>query len=375
MSYEKLPDLGGQPSMALFDLGLRVQNPIRHTYDENGEFTGRVQYRHFEAVSLAPGFIEIPGRPYTSELAESSTETKFVGTTIGVDYYSDPWGDLPSYMYSSGHIASFRAVNLASLLDKVGHVRTVDKPKDTDFAYRLPDIFHNEEPLPATVLIGEETIVAFLKKYIEITESEQPKKMASRQTEYLMPRVDWDLLSLMVTANLGGVAPDELPIPEEHRYRVLLDTGDTIAHGFMWDRKHLSGYKEKYENGRAEVEGSYEAWIDSPLYLAGHILQPTYAESLGYLFRAYGIAVEEFAEVIEQTWYAQNYHFEKGDEIPLDELYKHFHRDPDPLWAREFLASIPPTEIDYYRKTIDEVARMCARPGYFKNDNPYTQNI
>ena len=123
------------------------------------------------------------------------------------------------------------------------------------------------------------------------------------------------------------------------------------------------------------AKGSFEAWVDSPLYLAGHILQPTYADSLGYIFQAYDISVDEFAEVIEQTWYAQNHLHELGSRIPLSEISKHYQRNPDPMWAREFLAGIDSKEIDYYRQIIGQVARMCARPEYFKNENPYTANI
>src|SRR5690606_36190890 len=112
---------------------------------------------------------------------------------------------------------------------------------DADEAYDLSgeymDASLRESPIEPILLVGNMAIAGFLAGYIEQSESGAEKRMPSRETEYLLPRVDWDVLTMIVTARMAGMPVEQVDIPEEHRYRVLLNLANVLAHYYTESKR------------------------------------------------------------------------------------------------------------------------------------------
>lgn len=369
-TLETLALFDQEPVLGIYDDGMRDDFMSQPTRD--GLDWGYPQYRHYIIAAF-------PVEDYNDELSPRNRFRDPYGngeirpvsdvrtTRIGVNSFRDDWKDLPSYMYPSGHIPSFLASKSERLvIDSEPRVIT-----DTSIAHHAGvvsiDAILREQEIPTTLIVGEKTIVNFLAGYIEGCEADKPKRMPHRQTDWLLPRADADLMRLMTCAYLSGVEPENLPNPDEHRYRVMIDLADTLSWYYTQHRSTLDELIKDPSEFEDERFHRMYMELSDPLDHVQRILQDRgNNDSVDQIVAAYQIGTSELIEAVQQLWYAHNYWYEAGDEA--EDLFTHFHRRPDLDWARQFIAETSPEMMKYYNDIIEQTVRCAVNVNYFGGD-------
>ncbi|USN97302.1 MAG: hypothetical protein H6799_02925 [Candidatus Nomurabacteria bacterium] len=349
---ERFQDL---PILALYDLGMRTQGPTRYREIEGQR--EKVQYREYWTAGIPP-IVEETGEPLIR--APQLPGVPVIGTRIGVDYYSDLWEKYPEYMYSDSHFVDIVPVQ-TRVLEESHKAREVSDTAQAGELGRIAlDAILREQPLGSFAFIGNDTILEFLRGYIDESEAEKEKSMPWRSSsDYLLSRADADLVLLITSAYAGGVETTDLPVPEEHRYRALLNAAGVFAwyhtgsrREFDIPRKPLSEFGGDERRQQLEIELSHPLHSVNGMFHRGHyeFLKMPYNPSIAYFLNAYGATEEEFTEIVQQVWYMQTYWFEASQNARS--INDHFDRPPNPENAKLFVAQTPRQDIAYYNDII-----------------------
>lgn len=369
-TLETLASFDSEPILGIYDDGKRDDFMSQPTQD--GGESLYPQYRHYVIAAF-------PVEDYNDELSprnrfrdphgygEIHPVSDVRTVRVGVNNFRDDWNDLPPYMYPSGQIPRFLNSKFERLVvDSDSEIIT-----DTTIAHHVGEVsvdaILREEEIPTTLIVGEEAIIGFLAGYVEGCEADKPKRMPHRQTDWLLPRADADLMRFMTCAYLSGVEPKNLPNPDEHRYRVMVDLADTLSWYYTQHRSTLDELiKEPNEFDDENFRRAYME-LSHPLDLVSRILQDRgQDDSVDQIVATYQIDTNELVEAVQQLWYAHTYWFEAGREA--EDLFTHFHRPPDLDWARLFIAQTSPAMMKYYNSVIEQTVRCAVNVNFFGGD-------
>lgn len=347
-----------QPAVGIFDLGDHVQHPPREKERDGPNITFR-DYRVVAFPELDPDTNEALIRAPYLQAHEA------IGARMGAHDYSDFSHKLPGYMHGSGHLADF----IPAEQDVVDvDVAIVDDPDQAEAqSGQCMDAILREQPLEPFVLLGEDAIVSFLRGYIQASEAGQKKWMPWRHGDYLLPRVDSDLLAMIMSGYIAGAETTALPIPEAHYYRALLNTAYVLAqfyiesrNGFETPRKPLSEFRDARQQ-KAAIEFSNPIAHTSFLHRDRYeFYQQPYNPYLPYLLGSYGIRAAELIEATQQVWYARTYWFEAS--MDVRDVYAHFDRPPNPKNAQRFIEQTSRADMHYYNELIQSCVRFAIDP-------------
>jgi hypothetical protein len=370
-----LDGLEQEPILGIYDMGDQIQNPMR-LKDSDDYKGGDVTFRDYRALAFPPLTAEADGELTPEDFGLPNHPV--IDTQIGVSNYSYPESSLPVNMYSSGHIAHFNPTE-AKTLQVNKPLTFIETSSDAfEVGAQYPDIFLGDKECTPILLIGERAITEFLRGFGDTTEADSPKRMPWRQGDHLLPRVDWDLLSLTVTGNLAGAPAETLPIPEEHRFRILVGLADTLSWYYTQHRHHLDTLRKPEKQFKDHSDYLLNMEMNSPLDLINRIFHGSHYQFYGnanpniaYLIRAYRIHPDELVEATQQLWYAHTYWFEGSEKTPMNDLRDYFYQPPDPNNSRLFVAHNSAKDIAYYNEIIRTTVYAAVNPAYRNGDTPY----
>lgn len=363
---EVLIDHLDEPILGVFDQGLEIQNPMRRIDDDfNKDY---IHYRKYAAVAI-PQLVDSPLD--FEQQRDRLLPTGMSYISIGNAFYSDLWDKYPSYLYSSGHIIETRPI-------RQGEFRFADAEILTDaevagsHSGHVMDAILREQTLASTLIIGNQAIAAFLEGYIDETESAAKKAMPSRETEYLLPRVDWDVLSMIVSARIAGLPLDQVEIPEEHRYRVLLNTANVLAHYYTESKFDYDISRSTRQDYEDESRWKLELELSRPLHSVLSYLhenfhtffQTGYDPSIACLLYAYDFKLEELVETTQQMWFGREYWNGLATTTPHGgNLRTHYDQPPDAAeHAKRFLENVSKEDAQYYAELVRATIITAADP-------------
>ncbi len=375
---EYLSDFEQEPVLGIYDLGEQIQNPMRSAEPGNYE-AGYITYRDYRIAAFPP--VDFGMQSEAQEDVEPSLpQHPFVITSVGVSYRSDIWELLPANMYRSGHLAGFHPPE-ADLIEPSEPMSVVkDQNKARELGSACPDVFLREITQPTVLLVGKRAITGFLEGFVDETEAGEPKRMAWRTGDHLLPRVDWDLLSLAVSANIAGVPETDLPLPEEHRFRVLVGIAEVLSSFYVQSRRELEVNRAPEQEFKDYRDYRLNMEMSNPLDLVNRIFHGSYYQFYGtanpdvaYVLRAYGIKPDEMVEATQQLWYGRTYCREEAEKVPLEDLHDHVYRPPDPNKSRLFLDTNSTQDIAYYNEMIRQTVYTAIDPFHKAGDTPHNR--
>lgn len=248
--------------------------------------------------------------------------------------------------------------------------KVVDVREANELGRIALDAILRKQELSPFALIGDSAVLGFLRGYIDESEADKEKQMPWRSSsDYLLPRADADLASLITSAYAGGAETTGLPIPEEHRYRVLLNAAGVFAWyytGSRWEfdipRKPVSEFSGDAERQKLEIELSHPLHSVNGMFHRGHyeFLNMPYNPSLALLLGAYGATEAEFTEIVQQVWYMQTYWFEASQNAPS--VNDHFDSPPNPVHSQLFIAQTSRRDLSYYNDLIEATVHAGINP-------------
>lgn len=363
---EELDHLRDQPVMGLFDEGLQIQNPMRYKVPHQYE-SGYIDYRRY--CALAFPVVETADKAYIA-VRDHLFPKGVQGISIGNGFYSDLWDKYPRYLYPSGKLLYV----IPATEDQVNVTGAKQVSGNADEAYDLSgrylDAILRELPVESVLLVGNTAIAGFLAGYIEQSESGAEKRMPSRETEYLLPRVDWDVLTMIVTARMASLPAEQINIPEEHRYRVLLNLTNVLAHYYTESKREYDIGLAPASDFKDEREHKLQLELSTPLHSVMGMLHHTYSlfydapynPSVACILYAYDVRPQELVEITQQIWYAREYWNDLASRISLNALKDHYDQPPEPEHARLFLEGITKVQAAHYNELIQATVLAAADP-------------
>lgn len=366
---ETIDQFADQPVMGVFDEGFKIQYPDWHV---DGQ---RPQYHEYWAVAFPSEQIKDPAyQAVRSRLFPHDVQ----GIRIGNYYHSDPFGKLPRYMYPSGDLADVVPVS-DEVVDLTVSPKLVLVGEEADaIGGKYMDSLLREQTVEPLLLVGSAAIAGFLNAYLTHSESGADKYMPSRETEYLLPRVDWDVLMMIVAGRMAGVPLDMLEIPEEHRYRVMACVATVIAHYYTESQREYDILRAPLSHFRDEDDQKLQVELSQPLHSVMGMFHHSYAmyyrtpynPSLACLLYSYGIKPQEMVETVQQIWYAREHWNGIADRLPLNDLFEHYDQPPNTDNAKKFLAGLTPDQVAYYNTLIQSTVLMAVDPYKLMIDKP-----
>lgn len=363
-----------EPLIAVVDRGEKIQHPQRHV-DEVGDelFPPDGPYVTYRDLGLV-AFISSDAVPkrfdIDGQLVIPSTES--FGVTTGVDYYGDIWGELPHNVFSESKSAWFDKTTL----ERGVHYTVPTEVAEAEISDPIAagrtflDASLRDKPYGPHLLIGTAAITDFIEGMIDVSEAGENKSLFLDGFHHILPKADWDILHTAVMAFLAGIPVEKLRLPEEHKYRVLVN----VASKFAWyHAEHKNGLDAMLEKPEGMDDRGWEKMkeMSHPLWNTQRI----YSElnvSLQYLAKVYQFTPKELVETAWRIWRAQQYWFNGSSEVEEigPDLKNYLDTPYRDEWADLFDQIHSSDRLQHYYDAVKLSVLTTFIPDYFDGDAP-----
>jgi hypothetical protein len=262
-----------------------------------------------------------------------------------------------------------------------------EEQQSTEIASNLFEKLERDMPLTALIVVGEAAVSSFLKGLSEANELQKKRVMPFYQAGYYLINADSDLRSLATMAYMSGLANASDSLPDEHRYRVLMNVAWSIVNNVVATRSRIDYFDEQLASSTLpdlSIRGAVDYIVNHPFRALIRGFEQNIYYQLEPILGAYDIKEDELLESCFRLWLAHNYYleiprgiapFERdgwGNLYEGEKFFKWaelFHVPSDDEWADIFAANLSPDQLNKYRSVVRATV-LAAIGRDFSNDIP-----